>query len=85
MENSYRFFNNHECQYYPCHTVVDIENFNCMFCFCPLYFLGDKCGGNFKYSGSKRVKSCVDCHLPHMPEYYDTVVEKLKKVQQKDE
>ena len=35
MENSYRFFENKECQYYPCHK--GIENMNCLFCYCPLY------------------------------------------------
>jgi Zn-finger protein len=50
-----------------------------MFCFCPLYFLNDKCGGNFKYSGEKGIKNCTDCHLPHLPEYYDTIMSKLKE------
>ena len=31
MENSYRFFENKECQYYPCHK--GIENMNCLFCY----------------------------------------------------
>lgn len=34
-ENSYRFFFNRECQYYPCHE--GIEEMNCLFCYCPLY------------------------------------------------
>ena len=34
-ENSYRFFSNRECQYYPCHE--GIEEMNCLFCYCPLY------------------------------------------------
>jgi Zn-finger protein len=65
--------------------VADIDDFNCMFCFCPLYFLGDTCGGNFTYGGSKGLKNCVDCHLPHMPEYYDTIIDKLKQAEQKED
>ena len=45
---SYRYFQNRECEYFPCHADSG-ENFNCLFCYCPLYALGDKCGGNFTY------------------------------------
>ena len=33
MENSYRFFANKDCKYYPCHQ--GLEAFNCLFCYCP--------------------------------------------------
>ena len=78
MENNYRYFKNINCKYFPCHTIQKNDNFNCLFCFCPLYFLGDTCGGNFKYSGEKQIKNCTDCNLPHLPEYYDTILAKLK-------
>ena len=78
IKNSHKFFNNRECKYFPCHKISDNKNFNCLFCYCPLYFLGDKCGGNFKY-GSNGVKNCLDCKLPHNPEYYDTIISKLKE------
>jgi Zn-finger protein len=79
MKNSYRFFNNRECKYFPCHTIQDSDNFNCLFCYCPLYFLGEGCGGKFKYSGAKSIKDCSDCYLPHIPEYYDTILSRLKE------
>jgi len=79
MDNCHKFFSNYECKYYPCHRLPNNEHFNCIFCYCPLYFLGDKCGGNFQYTGAKRVKNCADCYLPHLPEYYDTVVYRLKE------
>ena len=44
---NYDFFQNKECEYFPCHKNADKESFNCLFCYCPLYCLGDKCGGNF--------------------------------------
>lgn len=50
-----------------------------MFCYCPLYFLGERCGGQFKYSGEEGIKNCDDCFFPHMPEYYETIVAKLAK------
>lgn len=80
MENSERFFRNEECKHFPCHKGCDKERFNCLFCYCPLYFLGENCGGDFKYAGkSKKVKSCEDCTLPHDPDYYAVILKKLKE------
>ena len=42
-----RFFQNRECRFFPCHKGVAEEEFNCLFCYCPLYTLGRKCGGNY--------------------------------------
>ena len=39
----YAFFQHKECEFFPCHPVKDAETFNCLFCYCPLYALGDKC------------------------------------------
>ena len=75
MENSYRFFSNISCEYFPCHESSESE-FNCLFCYCPLYMMGDKCGGIFEYV--ENVKSCSECYLPHTPEYYETIISKLK-------
>jgi len=83
MENNYRFFNNGECRYLPCHDAPDVEKFNCLFCYCPLYSLGDNCGGNFKRSGEKKIKNCEDCCLPHQPEYYDVIMQKLADANKK--
>ena len=46
MEASYRYFENKECQYYPCHT--NIEHINCLFCYCPLY-TQENCPGTYQY------------------------------------
>ena len=78
MKNSHKFFSNHDCKYFPCHRLPDRDSFNCMFCYCPLYLFGDKCCGNFQYTGAKRIKNCADCHFPHVPENYDIIVSKLK-------
>ena len=50
MKNSYRFFQKKSCEYFPCHKVKDSSEFNCLFCYCPLYALGDNCGGNCTYT-----------------------------------
>ena len=73
IPNSFRFFKNTECRYYPCHK--GIEEMNCMFCFCPLY-LFKNCGGNFSYT-EKGIKDCSKCLVPHQPEGYDYVSKKL--------
>ena len=76
MKNSARFFSNKECEYFPCHKLPEnTDDFNCLFCYCPLYALGDECGGIFDYETN--LKFCQDCHLPHTPEFYDYVMSKF--------
>ena len=74
----YKYFTNKECEYFPCHKCDDVDDFNCLFCFCPLYCLGDKCGGNFVYL-SNGVKDCSNCLVPHKKENYDYIVKKLNE------
>ena len=76
-KNGFKFFCNHSCEYFPCHTL-ESSNFNCLFCFCPLYRFDD-CGGTFEYS-KKGIKMCMECNLPHIPENYDVIMDKLKNI-----
>jgi len=75
----YSFFQNKECEYFPCHKVKDPENFNCLFCYCPLYVLGEKCGGNYKIT-EKGIKDCTGCALPHARDNYGYVTGKFKEI-----
>ena len=75
MENSYKFFNNKACVYLPCHDKPEKDEFNCLFCYCPLFLMGEDCSGLFVMNHG--VKDCSACHLPHVPEFYDTIVKKL--------
>ena len=79
MENCYRYFQNRECEYFPCHKVSSGSEFNCLFCYCPLYALGDKCGGNFAYT-EDGIKDCSSCLIPHSPGGYDRVLSKFGEV-----
>lgn len=79
MSKYYKFFQNNKCEYFPCHKVKNTDNFNCLFCFCPLYALGDKCGGNFVYL-ENGIKDCSNCTIPHSKNGYDYVIEKLKQI-----
>ena len=77
MENSYRFFENRACKYFPCHE--GLEEFNCLFCYSPLYTL-EKCPGKNEYittKEGKRIKVCTNCTFPHQPENYDTIIKLL--------
>ena len=76
---NYDFFQNSACEYFPCHQCADTENFSCLFCYCPLYALGDSCGGNFTYT-KEGVKDCSGCMIPHRRENYDRVMAKMKDV-----
>ena len=79
MKNSYSFFQNQECEYYPCHSDIAEEEFNCLFCYCPLYTLGDKCGGNYTYTEA-RIKSCENCAFPHQRENYNALLARFPEL-----
>ena len=71
----YAFFCNRECEYFPCHEGVEVEDFNCLFCYCPLYALGENCGGNFVLTGTG-AKDCRKCAIPHQRKNYGMIAEK---------
>ncbi len=76
MDASYKFFQNRACQYFPCHRGADSETFNCLFCYCPLYFL-EECGGDATWRGG--VKDCTNCLRPHAPDGYETTLTRLRE------
>ena len=78
MKNCSKYFKNDSCEYFPCHKVEG-EYFSCQFCFCPLYALGEECGGNFVYLPSG-VKDCSACTIPHTEGGYERICAKLNAV-----
>ena len=77
MENSYRFFENRDCKYFPCHK--GLTDFNCLFCYCPLYALGSQCGGNCQWLPNG-IKDCSACMLPHGRGSYEYITGKFPLV-----
>ena len=73
----YAFFSHKRCEAFPCHKTDDLENFNCLFCYCPLYLYGGDCGGNFRYT-PEGLKVCSSCMLPHNRGNYGYIVNRLK-------
>lgn len=78
-DKHYAYFQNRECECFPCHQGTDPENFNCLFCYCPLYALGDRCGGAFRYTESG-CKSCEECQIPHKRENYGRIIERFQEI-----
>ena len=72
------YFENRACEYYPCH---DSEHINCLFCYCPMYFL-ERCAGRPEWKTSSTtgnpVKVCMNCTFPHERKNYDKVMAILK-------
>ncbi|MDO4807223.1 MAG: cysteine-rich small domain-containing protein [Coriobacteriales bacterium] len=64
MRDTTTFFCNTSCEFFPCHEGVDPHEFNCLFCYCPLYALGPRCGGDFCYT-ERGVKDCSKCTRLH--------------------
>jgi Zn-finger protein len=79
MKHSYRFFENRDCEYFPCHPVQEGADFNCLFCFCPLYALKRQCGGNYSCNESG-VKDCSCCLWPHDPAHYEEMMQRLREL-----
>ena len=77
MKNSARFFENKECEYYPCHE--GLAEMNCLFCYCPMY-LREHCLGNPSYieKDGRKIKNCMNCTFPHKAENYDTIMQYLR-------
>lgn len=80
MKASYKFHQNRDCEFFPCHKGVREDEFNCLFCYCPLYTLGKECGGNPKFLADG-TKSCEECVAPHNGEAaYTFVLSKWEKI-----
>lgn len=77
--NSYSYFCNRDCEYFPCHEGADPEHFNCLFCYCPLYALGSRCGGNYRYLDNG-IKDCSECLLPHSKDGYKIIKGKYRLI-----
>ena len=75
----YKFNQHRKCEFFPCHQGMKDEDFSCLFCYCPLYALGDKCGGNYTYL-ENGIKDCSNCLVPHRRENYDKIMEKMGAV-----
>ena len=78
-ECAYSFTQHTACEFFPCHETAHPEDFNCLFCYCPLYALGSRCGGNFVYL-ENGVKDCSRCLLPHGRGSYSYVLSKYPEL-----
>ena len=83
MTKNYSFFTHYECEYFPCHEQADPDDFNCLFCYCPLYMLDDRCGGDFVYQ-ENGVKDCSGCLYPHRGENYDKIIARYGEIAAKE-
>ena len=79
MAEHFRFFQNRECEFFPCHGGVEEAAFNCLFCYCPLYALGRRCGGNCTYT-ENGIKDCTACTFPHRRENYDALLARYGEI-----
>ena len=84
MENSYCFFENRDCKYFPCHE--GLEDFNCLFCYCPFY-LRERCPGKPEWLNidGKFIKDCTNCNFPHKPESYTGSLNWIRRENEKRE
>ena len=74
MQNNSTFFRNTDCEYFPCNDGVDKADFNCLFCYCPLYHR-DSCGVRLENG----IKDCSMCTFPHRAANYAAIIKELMK------
>jgi len=68
--DAHKFYQNVDCKYFPCHPREPGEKLNCLFCYCPMYFI--QCPGHYRILDDGR-KDCMDCSLPHDPGGWEIV------------
>lgn len=80
MGNSSKYFKNVNCSYFPCHSGMRGEAFNCLFCYCPMNPYEDCLGSPsyLKLGEGIAIKDCSGCTFPHEPEHYDEIIEFLR-------
>ena len=78
----FSYFQNKECESFPCHPAEDESNFNCLFCYCPLYMLDRDCGGKFRFTASG-IKDCSACTFPHDRGNYGLITGRMQDIAQK--
>ena len=78
----YSFYTHRKCELFPCHDVKNTDDFNCLFCYCPLYMLGSECGGAFEILPNG-VKDCTNCSLPHKRESFGYITGRFRDVVRK--
>ena len=71
--SNYKFYQNKECEFFPCQKTDNIEKYNCKFCYCPLYH-DENCGGQYAMLDNG-LKDCSQCLLPH--HNADYIIDKL--------
>jgi len=79
MPKEHEYFSHTACEYYPCHDGAETGNFNCLFCYCPLYALGERCGGDFVYLPGG-IKDCSACLYPHKRENYAAISARFQAI-----
>lgn len=75
----YSFFRHTDCEFFPCHDTQHPEDFNCLFCYCPLYALGERCGGNYAYT-EQGIKDCSNCLVPHTRKSYAYIASRFREI-----
>lgn len=84
MSKNYSHFSHRNCEYFPCHETWgesdgETAEFNCLFCYCPLY-PNETCPGDPSYFVDKlgrKIKDCSGCIYPHQPENYEYIMQCL--------
>ena len=73
-KDKFKYFEYKECEFYPCH----VEGQNCLFCYCPLYWIPIDCEGKYRVLRDGII-DCSNCTKPHDSDGWDFVQNKLRE------
>ena len=83
-KSDFNFYQNTDCRYFPCHGKepgtgsVPVEDFNCLFCYCPLMHVPN-CGGNYTIM-ENGFKDCMKCTRNHDKDSWKFVISRLRDI-----
>lgn len=75
MKEDFNWTQNTGCRYFPCHSTVPVEEFNCLFCYCPLFFI--ECDGRYTLMDNG-FKDCSKCTRNHDKDSWKFIVSRLR-------
>ena len=75
----YSYFSHKKCEFFPCHKNADPDDFKLSVLLLPAICLGEKCGGNFRYT-ERELKTAQNCMLPHKRKNYGYVTGKYQEL-----
>jgi Zn-finger protein len=70
------------CKFFPCHKGINPEDFDCTFCYCPIYPCGIKETGGKWITGNSgdAIWDCTGCNIIHRKDVVKKIKSKIRDI-----